>query len=331
MPDKSPHFLMRSGAFSCIGEILSSSGYDTNLFLRMAGLPESCISDDDIKVPTDKVITLLHLIESKTTISDIGLRITEIRKFSNIGAFGLLLREQATIRDLIKTMVNYLWVQAEGINFELEETPDFGVLSMDFLTKRGASVRQAIELAAGNCMLVLQRFSDPYWRPEMIMFRHQKPASLARHLKVFRCTPLFGQDRNAIILSAGDLKRTLPMADPVAAAHLTRYIKMISGTQNQDFSSIVREMITAMLPEGLYQMENIAQQLDIHPRTLHRRLQSEKTNFAVLLHDARLSLMNAHIEAGDKSLTEISELLGFSSLSAFSRWKKERLRRLNSE
>ncbi|MGZ5956654.1 MAG: hypothetical protein ACXWKT_20525, partial [Caulobacteraceae bacterium] len=44
--------------------------------------------------------------------------------------------------------------------------------------------------------------------------------------------------------------------------------------------------------------------------------------FTDLLEDTRRSLAASYADAGERSLTEIAGLLGYSSLSAFSRWRR---------
>ena len=54
-------------------------------------------------------------------------------------------------------------------------------------------------------------------------------------------------------------------------------------------------------------------------RTLHRLLSAEDTTYSKLLDAVRRELAERYITDPDISLQEISSLLGFSELSAFSR------------
>jgi AraC-like DNA-binding protein len=66
-------------------------------------------------------------------------------------------------------------------------------------------------------------------------------------------------------------------------------------------------------------------------RTLHRRLVRQGTSFSELVQRERIELAQGYMDAGDRSLTEIAELLGFSCLSAFSRWKRQALPRAQTD
>jgi AraC-like DNA-binding protein len=54
-------------------------------------------------------------------------------------------------------------------------------------------------------------------------------------------------------------------------------------------------------------------------RTLHRRLQALGINFNQLLKDIRIEMALEYLDEGKLSLTNISELLGYTEQSAFSR------------
>ena len=315
--------LVRSASIRGFKELVTAAGHDPLEFVRASGLPPECLSEDELKIPMAAVIRMLASTARHTRIDDLGLRIATQRSFATIGPLGLLMREQPTIRDVIKVLVDYIWMQVEGLNLSTDEQDGTFVLAAEIPGHRGSNQRQTIELIIGVITGAIRRFVGRAWCPEMVTFRHRRPESVKLHEEFFGKVPLFAQDQNAIVLATHTLQIEVPHADPTAAKHIARYMEMISGTRNQDFKDKVRQLIAAAVPQELSQMDRIAQQLDMHPRTLHRRLTSEGTTFNQLLNEVRLEMMQTHLDVGEKSLTEISELLGFSSLSAFSRWKRK--------
>lgn len=75
-----------------------------------------------------------------------------------------------------------------------------------------------------------------------------------------------------------------------------------------------------LLPLGRCSVEQVAQGLGVDRRTVHRQLASEGTSFSALLDTIRLDLADHLVTSDRHSLTEISEMLAFSSPSNFSRW-----------
>jgi AraC-like DNA-binding protein len=54
-------------------------------------------------------------------------------------------------------------------------------------------------------------------------------------------------------------------------------------------------------------------------RTLHRRLEAERTSFQEVLDDTRRELAEQYLSRGEMSLADITYLLGFSDQSSFFR------------
>jgi AraC-like DNA-binding protein len=86
----------------------------------------------------------------------------------------------------------------------------------------------------------------------------------------------------------------------------------------------VRGLAAKSLASGGCTTEQIATQLGIDARALHRRLASHGVTFSGIVEDLRGELAEQHLRDGGRSLTEIAELLGYASLSAFSRWYSQR-------
>lgn len=315
-------YLARSAAISGFADVLIRLGHDPHKLVRMAGLPYACLNEAELRVPSQGLLRLLELAAEQTGVTDLGLRIAAGRPASSSGAFGVMAREQATLREMLQAMVDNIWIQFEGLTFALEEHDGLATFAIEFVDSHGQSVRQATELVAATVARSLNLVLGPYWKPEMVIFRHARPENVAHHLEAFRCIPFFLHDRNAIVMLSADLDTPMPQSDPEAAKHLAHYLQLIAGSRQQDFIGKVRQMIAAMLPQGMCRMDRLARQLAMHERTLHRRLEAEGTSFGELLCAVRAELLEAYMAPGQRSLTEISELLGFSSLSAFSRWKR---------
>jgi AraC-like DNA-binding protein len=59
-------------------------------------------------------------------------------------------------------------------------------------------------------------------------------------------------------------------------------------------------------------------------RTLHRQLAAEGQSFSSLVHGTREALAERYLAADRYSQTDVSQLLGFTAPSAFSRWFRQR-------
>ena len=86
-----------------------------------------------------------------------------------------------------------------------------------------------------------------------------------------------------------------------------------------DFVGQVRREIVRELHGGLALRDTIAQNLNMSPRTLQRRLEDNGVAYAELMDDVRAELAKNKLHSSELSLAEIGFLLGFSEQSSFNR------------
>ena len=71
---------------------------------------------------------------------------------------------------------------------------------------------------------------------------------------------------------------------------------------------------------GIRCTDIVARHLNVDPRTLNRRLAREGLNYSAVLESVRKNVAVQHLRDGNRPLSDIAELVGFGSLSAFSSW-----------
>lgn len=113
----------------------------------------------------------------------------------------------------------------------------------------------------------------------------------------------------------------------VAALDALQQIRAIVGRNgvagSSDRTSIevseIRGAITRELRAGEPSLEKVAKRAGMSARTLQRRLRGRGVSFKKLLDDVRRSLALQYVDDHSRSISEITFLLGFSSVGAFSR------------
>jgi AraC-like DNA-binding protein len=83
---------------------------------------------------------------------------------------------------------------------------------------------------------------------------------------------------------------------------------------------MVRGMILQRLGTDECTNDHIAAELNLHPRTLHRRLAAEDTSFQRVKDEVRRDFMLYYIQRTDLDFCSISEKLGFAEQSVMSRY-----------
>jgi len=312
---------LRAATLTNFEQIAHEYGLDAQALIAQAGLTPRCLREPDLRLPAAAVGELLELAASRANEPGFGLRMAASRRLSNLGPLGLLLRDQPTLRHALEALVTYMHTHAEALSISLVESGDQVSIREEPLIEGSKPTSQAIEMAMGSTFRVLQIFLGERWKPQMVHFRHPAPFSTQLHRQMFGSRIAFGQEFNDIVCNAADLAAPNLGADPVMAQYSQRLLAHeVSG--NAQMSERVRRLIVLLLPRGHCKIEVIAQHLGIVRRTIANHLAAEGTTYKKLVNDMRSELLENYLQSGTKSLTEVAPLLGFSELSAFSRWHR---------
>ena len=314
---------IRASALRDFPDIARVAGLDPVVLCRAVGIPPSALSNPDEKVRADAVGALLDLAARQSGIDDFAMRMAETRRPSNWGATGLLMTQQKTLGEAMAVAGQYIAGHYDGIRVEIEAFDDEVLVWIDIVDGADAirfDPAQRNELVMGAAVYVLRDLTKRDWRPQRVGFTHAGRGDLDRYRPYFGRTPLFDQDRLFLVMNEADRELPLQGNDPEAERLLRQMAEQQLPEQHKPFSRAVAVLISQRLAEGALSAEGVAGALDLDLRSLQRRLAAEGSSFSELLYDVRLNLARTFVERSRRPLAEVADLLGFSSLSAFSQW-----------
>ncbi|MDM0111245.1 AraC family transcriptional regulator [Variovorax sp. J22R133] len=314
--------LIRSASLTNYPEVARAAGLDPLVLLAEVGLSPACLHDPDLRIPSDAVRALFEASATASGLDNFGLRMAETRQLSNLGAVALVAREEPTVRRFVRAMARYSHVLNESLFMKLEESNGIAVLREEFLVRHHGASRQATELLVGVTFRSLKFFLGPAWNPLRVCFVHAPPRDPSLHFQLFGYGVYFGQDFNGLVCTTRDMDAPNPMADPVMARYARRTLEVADSGPMSSIDS-VRHILLVLLPSGHGSVEQVAQHLGVHKRTVHRLLLREGTTFSDVLNTIRRELAAQYVDDGTRPLSQVAELLGFSALSAFSRWYRQ--------
>src|SRR6516162_10233367 len=207
---------------------------------------------------------------------------------------------------------------SEAFVVRIIEQDDLVIVDVIIDAGRPVPMRQAIELSIGFLHRSFQGLFRERWRPQAVYFAHAAPNRLDAPRRFFGTEVRFDQDFNGIICMSRDLDVAVPAADAAMAKQVKQYLDTLASRPTSNLSDSVRECIYVMLPSGLCSIDNVAKRLGFNRRKLHRHLAREGQTFSSIIDAVRAELAARYIE--NRDLASITDLLGFSARSAFSRW-----------
>ena len=311
--------LIRSACLTSYPGIARSLGLDPLRLLDSCGIDRRCLADPDIKLPANALGRLLEASAKAAKVEDFGLRLAETRTLSILGPVGLLVREEATVRDAIGSLMRYIRLHNEALYLRLEEHCGEANISLEIRIERPVPVRQGVELAVGVLYRILCSLRGTQWRP-LVCFAHDAPRRSDSHRRLFGGRVRFNHDFNGIVCSTSDLDRAIPASDPALARYARRHLEALLARPNARTADKVRELVWLQLASGHCAVEQVAQQLGMDRRALHRKLASEQLTFSAIVEAVRTEIVTRTLPSRERTLGSIADMTGFASLSAFSRW-----------
>lgn len=315
--------LTRSASLSSFGEVARTAGLDPKALLREFDVPQRALLEPELRIPADSVRRLLEAAADRSGVEGFGLRMAQARRLSDMGPLGLLMREQPTLRQALDACATYANRLNGALYFTLEESGDVAVLREDLLLGTPGPLRQSTELAIGVVFRALHAYMGPNWRPLRVCFSHDAPRDRAQHERLFGCRVEFGQAFNGLVCAQRDLSVTNPNADPGIARLARQMLEAYPDHDPDRASAEIRRLVVSLLQSGECSIEAVAQHLGVDRRTIHRRLAGEGETFTHIVASVRRELATHLLADPGRNLAEVSLLLGFSSLSGFSRWHRQ--------
>lgn len=296
-------------------------GYDVDPLPLMeeAGMDSKILNIPDARYPVATVRRFWTLIIKATGDNLIGLRVGQEIQASTLHGLGLSMMSSSSLSELLMLFVRYGKVISTTMQMSLEHNRQGTTLVLK--TIEGSEPMCAARLAA-IAFIFRQACSLSQHEviPEKVSLTFADPEGQARLNRYFHTDVELGAAQDAICFRYADTIEPYAGANPQLVLHnetlINQYLCQLSRS---DFSSQVLSRIHANLSRGEPKLADIATLLNITPRTLQRRLEEEGHTFNELLDNERKHLAHDLLAHSDRTITEISFLLGFSDPSNFSR------------
>ena len=314
---------VRSAALTNFAQVARGVGLDPYKLVEDVGLNATHLMEQDLKIPVPAMCSLLENASALSGHDNFGLRLAETRRLSVLGHLGIAIREAPTFRQAIAILHDYLRFHNEALHMHAQEFGGYVVIRQEFLLAKEVKTRQAVELALGTMVRVMRIYLGEEWMPYKVCFSHAAPVDQGLHRRLFGTSLDFGHAFNAIICKSSDLDLTMSQADPVMARYALKQLELTHSPGQDSLEAEIRQWILISLPGGNCSVEQLTKQLGIEARTLHRRLMRDGLTFSDLVNQARVELCDRFIAQPHRKLSEIGILLGFSTLSVFSRWHQK--------
>ena len=271
---------VRAASLTNYAGVARFAGLDPLTMLRRVGIRSGCAHQEpDRMIPRKATAELLEDSARQSGCESFGLLMAECRSLHDFGALSLLIMHQETARGVVEVLVDYQGLLSGAHAVDLDERDGTAVIRTEFAGRIGS--RQAIDLLDGHGLPGDQRGGERPLAPGKRAFPAAGaagPLHPSPHLSV-RARLQFRIQRSRLL--GGIARRAQSRRDSVVARHARRYLDMLApNPADGSIGERARRAVYLMLPAGRGTLEQVAENIGLHPRMLQRQLEKEGRTFA---------------------------------------------------
>ena len=137
----------------------------------------------------------------------------------------------------------------------------------------------------------------------------------------FGCPVRWGQPVTRLVIPLQSLQTPLHQPDPVLLGLMEEQVEAALAhlPDSGDLIELTRRVVRQLARHGVPELEQVAAELRLSPRVFYRRLAERGQQFRQLRDQALRELAELHLADARLTLADVSELLGYTEQSAFSR------------
>jgi AraC-like DNA-binding protein len=299
-------------------------GIDLPALLRDAQIDPVTLAAPDGQFRPEQVERLVALADERAGRSDLGFELGRMLKLSSHDILGYAMLSSPSVDHALRLVSRY---------FSLI-TPTYTLRYRCDATHAEALVQPQLALSPRVRELHLEAIAVAFYEHVRALLSGDAPACtihlsfeppphVARYAELSNAVLHFGEQNlpgARIVLARAEVMRPLALADGNAlqmaesrcAALLDRVTR---GASLSDWIA----MMLREAADGQPKLEELAQILNLSPRTLERRLAQEGKGFRELARRARFDRACELLRAGRLSITQIAFQLGYSDVANFTR------------
>lgn len=316
---------VRATALLDLPAVALEAGIDPYEPLREAQIDPAMLLRPEVTIPAERVAWLLDGIAEHHDLPDFGIRIAMRRRLANIGVAGLVLGQQATVREALAMVDRYRHLMSDSLSLHIEEQDGRAIAMLGLMIPGSAPQRQSRELGLAAFVHLFRLLLGGRWCPDSVHFTHAAPRKPTQHRRFFGCPVQFGSQFDGFEFEAEMLDRSKPGADPALATYAASLLDGLGTHSTGAATSMATRLIHALLPMGRASIANVARAMNRNVRSLQRELANEGSEFRVLLEDIRADLATTYLRDGKLQVRTVAERLGYSSTTAFIRFFRRRV------
>ena len=319
MSTRNTHNLIRAAFLSGFTNLVQELGGRPDQLLEEVGLTAGVEKDLENFIPFQSFVQLLEVSSTNLNCPDFGLRLSEKQGLPVLGLLSVLAGNLVSIESSFRAISRYMYLQIPSVKLDMQVAQDGQAIRIlvSVIAPTSTPLAQFLEFIMGNGQHITHTLAGAKISAQHIFFPHLARSSKSVYQRFFACEVSFAQDFCAVDLPRNLVDKPVKSADGNMAELAEEFFAKKFVTLNM--GEVVIHLIHILLPTGQCNIKVVANHLNMHPRTLQRRLAKLELIFETLLDQQRCILATRYLNEPGLALTHIAGLLGYVDQSTLNR------------
>ncbi len=321
--------LIRASFLSGYLELVDELGGDPTSLLRAQKIPRRALLDPARMLEQRAVSGLLERTAAAFRCPDLGIRLSARQDISVAGPLAVVMRNCATVGDAFRDVARYLNLFGPAPHVVVDKIPGTkdSLVRTELWMQSPGVYPQTMELFVSGMHMILRSLTDGRARAKAVYFPHAAISPLETYRRAFTGPVTFSHSFAGLAISSTEWARPIEGRNSEVHQIAHAYLDLQLKSSPADLTSQVRRLVATLLASGKCARAEVADALNLHPRTLSRRLAEEGVTFEDVVEQERAAVAERLLSQRDVPLSQIAALLGYSEPSTFTRsvhrWFKE--------
>ena len=315
--------LQRVGPYAKLPELLDELGVSGASVFAPFNIDPSMLRADSYLPLADCVASLRAAAEA-ADCEHLGLLLGDRFTLADFEPLSSLLKSAPTIKDALFDHVTWQPRYSNAAVAYVHGTKGFWFWGYAAYDRTSIGSRHLYDIAVAAAARILAELTDKAVRPLEIHLCYSRPAKAGVFEKLLKAPVLFNQRQTCMVMADETMNLPLRSHNPLLRAELLNRFDNAFSSKAPTISERIKHYLRPSILRKHASLDACALRLNIHPRTLRRKLSSEGTSFENLVTEVKCTMAYELLGMTDLSLSEISDVLDFSMQSnfshAFKRW-----------
>ena len=264
--------------------LLENLNLDIDRCLQDTGMSRADMVEQGTYVEEDRLQRFYRNIVEEYGDPFLGILMGENFTLNYTGYLGLALMSAPTLNEAIQITIDHPQLSGIDLQYGFEvSTTEFRVTLSGNRNDRNDLFTFFCNYNLAGVFKSIREILDSRVLLNHVALMHGDRARASDYERHFGCDVSFEAQRNEMVLPFKYLHQVLPRADGHAFEMMRERCTVIERQRNQDHSFRTRvEQILFTTDSEVWCVEAVASRLNVSPRTLKRKLESEGTSFSTM-------------------------------------------------